>query len=116
LRSQTWYSAHPPTAGIDTISMCNITVPNVEVRLQVLVLFIPNAAFVQGPWSEEEEAQLCCAIEELAKVGITNTSASGFWVSVSKELHGTRTPKQCRNKWYVIVSTHLMLDCTTLQV
>jgi hypothetical protein len=31
LRSQTWCSAHPPTVVIDTVSMYNIRIPNVEV-------------------------------------------------------------------------------------
>jgi hypothetical protein len=74
------------------------------------VLFTSDATFIQGAWSPEEESQLLYAIEELAKVGITDASARGFWVSVSKAFCGTRTPKQCRNKWYVIGSkTHLML-------
>lgn len=65
--------------------------------------------FFQGTWSLEEESQLLHAIEELAKVGMTDTSARGFWVSVSKTFSGTRTPKQCRNKWCVIGSTHLVI-------
>jgi hypothetical protein len=106
LRSQTACCAHLPTAVIDTVSMYNIRIPNVEVRLQhSAVLFTSDAAFVQGAWSPEEESQLLCAIEELAKAGITDTSARGFWVSVSKALGDTRTPKQCRNKWCVIGST-----------
>ena len=45
----------------------------------------------------------------MARVGITDISAHGFWVSVSKTLGSTRTPKQCRSKWCVIGSTHLLL-------
>ena len=70
------------------------------------MLFKSEAAFVQGAWSPEEESQLLCAIEELARAGTTDTSARGFWVSVSKALNGSRTPKQCRSKWCVIDSTH----------
>ncbi|KAI0265504.1 hypothetical protein BGY98DRAFT_547795 [Russula aff. rugulosa BPL654] len=53
----------------------------------------------RGAWSREEESQLLCVIEELAKAGKTDMSARGFWVSASKAFGGTRTPKQCRNKW-----------------
>ena len=34
LQLQSWYSAHPQTAVIGTVSMYNIKVPNVQVRLQ----------------------------------------------------------------------------------
>jgi Myb-like DNA-binding protein len=67
------------------------------------VLFTSDAAFVEGAWSPEEESQFLCVIEELARVGKTDMSARGFWVSVSKALGGTRAPKQCQNKW---CSTH----------
>ncbi|KAH9997052.1 hypothetical protein BJV77DRAFT_960316 [Russula vinacea] len=51
-------------------------------------------------WSEEEESQLLHAMKGLAKEGRTDKSARGYWVSVSKALDATRTPKQCQNKWY----------------
>lgn len=75
----------------------------------MLLQFTSDTAFVQGAWSREEESQLLCVIEELAKAGKTDMSARGFWVSASKAFGGTRTPKQCRNKWCVIAPTHLML-------
>ncbi|KAH9988303.1 hypothetical protein BJV77DRAFT_1022435 [Russula vinacea] len=53
----------------------------------------------RGAWSSEEEGRLLLVIDELARDGKTDVSARGFWVSVSKALGGTRTPKQCRNKW-----------------
>jgi hypothetical protein len=111
---QTCCAALLPTAVIDTITIYDIRVPNVvEVCLivsrTVLLQFTSDAAFVQGAWSREEESQLLCVIEELAKAGKTDMSVRGFWVSVSKAFGGTRTPKQCRNKWCVIASTHLML-------
>ncbi len=71
------------------------------------MLFTSDAAFVQGAWLPEKESQLLCAIEELAKIGIRDMSAQGFWVSVSKALNGTWTPKQCQGKWCVISSTQL---------
>ena len=42
-------------------------------------------------------------------------SARGFWVSVSKALGGTRTPKQCRSKWCVIGSTRCNVISTQLR-
>jgi len=61
-----------------------------------------DAASVQGAWSFEEEVQLLRALEELKREGKSNQSARGFWVSVSKAMGDTRTPKQCRNKWCVL--------------
>jgi hypothetical protein len=60
-----------------------------------------DTAFVQGAWSSEEEGQLLHVFEELVKGGKTDMSARGFWVFVSKALGGTRTPKQCQNKWCI---------------
>src|SRR5713226_982321 len=65
----------------------------------------------QGAWSPEEESRLLCVIEKLARVGKTDMSARGFWVSMSKALGGTQTPKQCRNKWCVIGPTHFIMLC-----
>ena len=73
------------------------------------MLFTSDAAFVQGAWSPEEESQFLCVIEELARVGKTDMSARGFWVSVSKALGDTQTPKQCRSKWCVIGLTHFVM-------
>ena len=71
-------------------------------RLQLCVIGSDGTAFIiQGAWSEEEESQLLHAMEELTKEGRTDLSARGCWVSVSKALGATRTPKQCRNKWCV---------------
>ncbi|KAF8463795.1 hypothetical protein DFH94DRAFT_616218, partial [Russula ochroleuca] len=54
----------------------------------------------KGVWSSEEDSQLLHVIEELAREGRTDLSARGYWVSVSKALGATRTPKQCQNKWF----------------
>ncbi|KAH9046704.1 hypothetical protein EDB84DRAFT_1435350 [Lactarius hengduanensis] len=53
----------------------------------------------KGAWSSEEECQLLHTIEGLAQDGKLDMSARGFWVSVSKAMGATRTPKQCQSKW-----------------
>ncbi len=58
----------------------------------------------------EEEGQLLCAIEGLAQDGKSDMSARGFWVSVSKAMGATRTPKQCQSKWCVLRS-FIILSC-----
>ncbi|KAI9428597.1 hypothetical protein BJY52DRAFT_1104569, partial [Lactarius psammicola] len=58
----------------------------------------------RGAWSLEEEGQLLRAIEGLAQDGKSDMSARGFWVSVSKAMGATRTPKQCQSKWCVLHS------------
>jgi hypothetical protein len=67
-----------------------------------------RAASVQGAWSSEEESQLLNAIEQLAQDDQSDMSARGYWVSVSKAMGGTRTPKQCQNKWCVIGSSVIL--------
>ena len=67
------------------------------------------SSILEGPWSEEEESKLLHAMEELAKEGKTDLSARGCWVSVSKALGATRTPKQCRNKWCVRCSGRFIM-------
>lgn len=61
---------------------------------------------IQGAWSSEEEGQLLHAVEELARAGKSDTSARGYWISVSKALCVTRTPKQCQSKWCVLELSH----------
>jgi len=53
----------------------------------------------RGAWSFEEEVQLVRALEELNREGKSSQSTRGFWVSVSKAMGDTRTPKQCQSKW-----------------
>jgi hypothetical protein len=111
LRLQTWCSARKPTAAIGIIKNCSIRIPNVEVCVLHNVAFSTYAsdtAFFQGVWSSEEETRLLLIIDELVREGKTDVSARGFWVSVSKALSGTRTPKQCRNKWCVLCSNHII--------
>jgi Myb-like DNA-binding domain len=81
-----------------------------------MVLSTSDVVSVPGTWSPDEESQLLCAIEELAKAGITDMSTRGFWPSVSKALGSTRTPKQCQGKWCVVGSTRMMLYVISTQL
>jgi Myb-like DNA-binding domain len=68
-----------------------------------------------GAWSEEEESQLLHAMKGLAKEGRTDKSARGYWVSVSKALDATQTPKQCQNKWCGVLCSSRFYNATFTQ-
>ena len=106
---RTGCTAHLPTAATDTDSMCNTRVPNVKVCFLDSVADVSDKTDIfdsicvhrlaalhlsSGAWSEEEESQLLHAMKGLAKEGRTDKSARGYWVSVSKALDATQTPKQ----------------------
>ena len=43
-------------------------------------------------------------MEDLAREGKLKMFGRGYWVSVSKAMGATRTPKQCQSKWCVLDS------------